>query len=89
MSALSDTERAWILLGFIDFHEARNKRCLRHSIAGKMQACTSPRGIAKAREMQGTYAQSRPTSHWVNYMEGFIDATAGDREMRLCHQENR
>jgi len=48
-----------------------------------MQACTSPRGIAKAREMQGTYAQSRPTSHWVNYMEGFIDATAGDREMAL------
>ncbi len=33
--------------------------------------------------MQGTYAQSRPTSHWVNYMEGFIDATAGDREMAL------
>jgi tetratricopeptide (TPR) repeat protein len=36
--------------------------------------------IEKARQMHGKFEELRPTSPWVIYMGGFIDATAGDRE---------
>jgi len=39
--------------------------------------------IAKAREFHAKYEKLRPTHPWVTYMEGFIDATAGDREKAL------
>jgi adenylate cyclase len=39
--------------------------------------------IRKARELHAKYEKLRPTSPWVTYMEGFIDATAGDREKAL------
>ena len=39
--------------------------------------------IEKAREMHSKFAQLRPTSAWVVYMGGFIDAAAGEREKAL------
>jgi len=39
--------------------------------------------IAKARELHAKVEQLRPSSPWITYMGGFIDATAGDREKAL------
>jgi adenylate cyclase len=39
--------------------------------------------LEKAREMHAKFEKLRPTSPWVIYMGGFIDALAGDREKAL------
>jgi len=39
--------------------------------------------MAKARELHAKYEKLRPTSPWVTYLGGFIDAQAGEREKAL------
>ena len=39
--------------------------------------------IVKARELHAKFEKLRPTHPWVTYMEGYIDAKAGDREKAL------